>query len=398
MIPPPMSAQPFHLPPGVSWIDNDDSLAEAIPRWQAAPELAIDTEADSYYCYRVKVCLLQVSTRDHDWLVDPLQGLDLRALRPVCADPAVRKVIHAASNDVALLRHAAALEFVNVFDTMIAAQVLGLRRPGLGALLQERFGVVQEKSLQTSDWRRRPLSREQLEYAAADTRFLLPLHDQLRADLIAKGRLEEAEEDFGRVARAEHTERVLDPDAWKRAPGAFELDPTRVSVLRELYAARDAISAERDTAPHRVLRDEALVAIARELPRNRDELGRMRRSAGPAAMRDADVLLEAVRRGLAAPPWRPERRKRGDHEEAPMGDRERRVFEALREWRRERARARDVEESRVATTGLLRALAREPALTKERIGAVAGMTPFRVREYGDEIVAVAAQAAEAPRK
>ncbi|MSR46055.1 MAG: ribonuclease D [Planctomycetes bacterium] len=390
-----MSSLPPHLPPGANWIDTPGRLAEAISRMSGERELAIDTEADSYYVYRVKVCLLQVSSRTEEWLIDPLAGFDLAPFGELCADPSIRKVLHAASNDVALLRKVHGFRFENLFDTMVASQVLGLRRPGLASLLLERFGVEQKKTYQTSDWGKRPLSEGQLHYAAADTRYLLPLHDQLKAELEAKGRLEEAFEDFGRLCESEQTERGFDPDAWQRAAGAIELDPQRIQVLRELFVLRDEIASRRDKAPHRIFRDDALVAIAQVAPRGRADLAPLQRIAGWQLEREADAVLDAVARGLARPPWVRERRRAREIEgEAPLTEREQRLFEALRQWRRERAGLRDVEESRVATTGTLRAIAREAELTKERLASVVGMSPFRVREYGDEIVAVAAKVGE----
>lgn len=392
-----MSAQPLHLPPGVTWIDTSQGLAEAIPSWRAAGELAIDTEADSYYVYRVKVCLLQLSTRQGDWLIDPLAGLDLAPLAELCADARLLKVMHAGSNDVGLLKKTHRFAFENVFDTMLAAQVLGLRRPGLAALLLERFGVEQKKAYQTSDWGKRPLSEGQLHYAAGDTRFLLPLRDQLLAELQAKGRQDEAQEEFERLTSAEQSERAFDPDSWQRAPGALDLEPLAISVLRELYALRDSIAARRDRSPHRIFRDDALVAIARAQPQSRDELGQLGGQIGWQVERDAGDVLAAVERGLAAGPYvRERRRARGIEGEAPLTERERRRFEALREWRRQRAAQRDVEESRVATTGTLRALAREEALDRERLAQVAGMSPFRVREYGEELLALLAKGGEGP--
>ncbi len=390
-IPPPMSAQPFHLPPGVTWIDHQDALSEAIPVWRAAGELAIDTEADSYYVYRVKVCLLQLSTRQGDWLIDPLSGIDLAPLGELCADPSLLKVMHAGSNDVGLLKKTHRFDFSNVFDTMLAAQVLGLRRPGLAALLLERFNVEQKKAYQTSDWGKRPLSEGQLHYAAGDTRFLLPLRDQLLAELQAKGRLEEAQEDFVKLTSAEQSEREFDPDAWQRAPGALDLDPRSMQVARELFALRDRIASRRDRSPHRIFRDDVLVAIARACPQDRSQLASLPSVAGWQIERDANDLLAAVERGLAAGDYvRERRRPRGIEGEAPLTDRDRRRFDALRDWRRARAQQRDVEESRVATTGTLRAIAREERLDRERLAQLPGMSPFRVREYGDEILALLA--------
>lgn len=389
-----MSSQPPHLPAGVHWIDTPAGLSEAISRMAAGSELAIDTEADSYYAYRVKVCLIQVSSRTDDWLIDPLAGLDLRPFGALCADPAIRKVLHAASNDVALLRQHDGFAFANVFDTMVAAQVLGLRRPGLASLLLERFGVEQKKTFQTSDWSKRPLTDGQLHYAAADTRYLLRLKDQLEDELRATGRVEEALEDFVRLCEAEQTERGFDPDAWQRAPGAQTLDPRRIQVLRELFVLRDQLASQRDRAPHRVFRDDLLVALAQLCPADRAALRPLQRSGGWQLERDADVVVAAVARGLAQEPYVRERRRgRPVEGDLPLSEREKRVFEALREWRRQRAAQRDVEESRVATTGTLRNIARAAeGLDRGRLAGVEGMSPFRLREYGDEIVSVAVRA------
>jgi ribonuclease D len=377
----------------VSWIDTPTALAEALPSLRQAREIAIDTEADSYYVYKVKVCLLQVSTRERDFLIDPLVGLDLSPLAAICGDREVLKVFHAGANDVALLRARHSFAFVNLFDTMLASQVLGLKRPGLAALLQERFNVEQKKTYQTSDWRKRPLSEGQLAYAAADTRHLLELKDQLERELVARGRREEAEEEFERLRELDHTERVLDPDSFRRAAGAVALDPIGQRVLQELFLLRDRIAAKRDRSPHRVFSDQGLVGLALAQPTRHEELHRIDGLPRWQIEREEAALLETIASARAKGPLpRSPRRPRTQNGDLPLTESERVVFEALRSWRRERAAAREVEESRVATTDTLRQLARERGLTRERLIAVPGMTPFRVREYGDEIVSVVAGA------
>jgi ribonuclease D len=387
-----MSVSPLHLPPGVQWIDSARALAEALPDLRQAPDLALDTEADSYYVYRVKVCLLQISTAERDYLIDPLAGVDLAPIAELMADRSIRKVFHAGANDVALLKHHHGFEFANLFDTMIAAQVLGLRRPGLAALLQERFGVEQKKTYQTSDWGKRPLSAGQLEYAAGDTRYLLKLRDQLKEELVAKGRLEEALEDFEKLVDVGHTERVFDPDSFRRAPGADRLDPVALRVLHDLFELRDQIATRRDRSPHRVFPDHALVEVAKRRPRSASGLYQIPGLPRWQVDRDERALLETIARAASAGPVPRERsrRSRGLDGEPPLREEERRVFEALREWRRKRAAERAVEESRVATTGTLRQIARAEALDLERLAALPGMSPFRVREYGGEIVRLVA--------
>jgi ribonuclease D len=376
----------------VQWIDSARALAEAVSDLKRAPDLAIDTEADSYYVYRVKVCLLQVSTAQRDYLIDPLAGFDLAPLGELTAERSIRKVFHAGANDVALLRHGHGFEFANVFDTMLAAQVLGLKRPGLASLLQERFGVEQKKTYQTSDWGKRPLSPGQLEYAAGDTRYLLRLRDQLEQELIAKGRLEEALEDFEKLVTVGHTERVFDPDAFRRAPGADRLDAVGLRILHDLFELRDQIATRRDRSPHRVFPDHALVEVARRRPRNASGLHQIPGLPRWQVDRDEGALLETIARATTAGPVPRARaqRPRGLEGEPPLREEDRKVFEALREWRRKRASERDVEESRIATTGTLRQIARADALSLDRLAGLPGMSPFRVREYGEEIVRLVA--------
>ncbi len=387
-----MSVSPLHLPLGVTWIDTPAALAEAVPDLGGAGELALDTEADSYYVYRVKVCLLQVSTRERDFLIDPLAGLDLAPLAELCADRRVLKVFHAGSNDVALLNRRHGFELVNVFDTMLAAHVLGLKRPGLAALLLEHFGVEQSKTYQTSDWGRRPLSPGQLEYAAIDTHYLLKLKDMLLDELRSRGRLEEAEEEFERLCHAQHTEREFDPDAFRHASGAAALDPIGLRVLKELFELRDRLAVKRDRAPHRVFSDQALLALAHERPTRREELRSFRGAPRWQIEREQTTLLETIAAAKAKGPLpREPRRPRPVDGPLLLDERGKRVFEALRAWRRERAALRGVEESRVATTDTLRQIAREPQLDREKLAIVPGMSPFRLREYGEEIVRVATQ-------
>jgi ribonuclease D len=358
--------------------------------------MALDTEADSYYVYRVKVCLLQVSTRERDCLIDPLSGLDLSPLAELCADRRMLKVVHAGANDIALLRHRHGFTFENLFDTMLAAQVLGLRRPGLAALLQERFGVEQKKAYQTSNWADRPLSAGQLEYAAADSRYLLPLKDQLRAELQAKRRLEEAQEEFERLRFAEHSERAFDAEAFRRVRGAHALSPIGQRVLHDLFELRDRVAARRDRSPHRVLPDHALLALARAQPRTCEELRSVRGLPRWQVEREERELLETIQQARSKGPLpRERRRERGPNGDLRLDGAGRRVFEALRRWRCERAGERDVEESRVLTTGTLRAIARESGLTREKLLGLPGMSPFRVREYGEEILRVVEEARRA---
>jgi ribonuclease D len=191
------------------------ALAEALTR---EPAVALDTESNSFHVHRERVCLLQISTREADWVVDPF-AVDVRPLGPVlAAAPAL--VLHGADYDVRCLKREYGFVLPALFDTMAAARRLGRAGLGLSALVEEQFGVRLSKDFQRSDWGRRPLTVEQVSYAALDTHFLLPLHEVLARELRARGLWDEAAQEFGRIAAVEPRPRVFDPEGWRKMKGA----------------------------------------------------------------------------------------------------------------------------------------------------------------------------------
>src|SRR5262249_2530874 len=155
---------------------------------------AIDTESNSLYAYRERVCLVQISTRTADYIVDPLTIGDMTPFADLMANPAIEKVFHAAEYDLICLKRDYALICQNLFDTMIAARIVGLKLVGLGNLLEQYAGVKADKSHQRDNWGERPLPKESLLYAQMDTHYLPLLRDSLHAELVNTNRLTEAQE------------------------------------------------------------------------------------------------------------------------------------------------------------------------------------------------------------
>ncbi|MCH2187853.1 ribonuclease D, partial [Myxococcota bacterium] len=151
-----------------------------------ADVIAFDTEADSFYHYFDKTCLLQISTRDEAWLVDPLSiggPAELAPLGPIFADPKIRILFHAAEYDIFILKRDCGFTFTNLFDTMLSAQLLGYPSVGLAALVEHHFGIRLPKDEQKSDWSRRPLTEKQLDYAVTDVYYLIRLAENLEQEL-----------------------------------------------------------------------------------------------------------------------------------------------------------------------------------------------------------------------
>ncbi len=299
------------LPPVV--VERPEGLAELGASLAKGEAVALDTESNSFHVYRERVCLLQISSRRADWVVDPL-AVDVRPLGRVLSDGR-EVVLHGGDYDVRCLKREFGWSFPRLFDTMAAARRLGHRAPGLSALVAEQFGVALSKEHQRSDWGRRPLAAAQIRYAALDTHYLLPLRDRLECDLAARGLLEEARREFERISAAEPRPRVFDPEAYRRLRAARELDAPGRSVLRALFVARERKASEIDRPPFKILSEQTMVEIARRRPRSDEDLARVP-GVTPHVLRR---MGEAIRLALAeaAHPGRPALPARRRQKETP---------------------------------------------------------------------------------
>ena len=367
------------------FIADDASLRALVDRLSSVTELAVDTESNGFFAFFEKVCLVQMSTREGDFVVDP-QATDLKLLAPLFADPARELVFHAAEGDVVNLRRDYGFTFGRLFDTNAAAKILGKSATGLSGLAKELTGVELSKDEQRSDWGRRPLTPSQIAYAFNDTRHLLAMADALKLELVAKGRLEEAEAEFARLAQKSARPREPDPDAYAGMKVARGLDPRQRAVLKALHAARDALARKLDRPVFKVVSDESLGEIAKSRPKDADALLKVPRLPPAIARRFSRELLAAVAEGEAAPPEVRAARER----EAPPPQEVLDRFEKLRAWRKARAAERGVEVQVVAPNAVLMAVARVAPATLEALAQVEGMDAHRLSAWGAQLVAVLA--------
>jgi ribonuclease D len=268
-------------------------MASLLAALRTERQLALDTESNSFHVYRERVCLIQLSTRAQDWVVDPL-AVDVRPLGEILCDGR-ETVLHGADYDVRCLRREFGWRLPELFDTMVAAKRLGRAGLGLSALVEARFGVKLSKANQRSDWGRRPLSAEQLAYAALDTHYLLALADELRAELRTQGLAELAQAECQRIAAVEPRERVFDEEGWRRLKGARELDAPGRIVLRELWLAREARAREVDRPPFKVLAEQTMIELSRQRPATPEALARLPGVSAQVLRRLGDAIAAALR-------------------------------------------------------------------------------------------------------
>ena len=241
-------------------IDTQEKLAAFLPVLKSAAWLAIDTEADSLHAYPEKVCLIQISTTAGDRLIDPLAKMDLNPFLDALVGREL--IFHAADYDLRLLRKHHEFTPTTIFDTMLAARLLGEKQFGLGALVEKFLGVTLDKGPQKADWAQRPLTPRMEVYARNDTHHLKPLEEKMKAELVAKNRLAWHEESCARlIAECSQPVVVNEDEVW-RIKGSTFLERPALAVLRELWQwrEREAIAANRP--PFFVLAHETMIAIA----------------------------------------------------------------------------------------------------------------------------------------
>ena len=358
------------------WVDSDSDLQRAAQHLSKASALAVDTEADSFYHYHHKCCLIQVSDGEVVYLIDPLRLKRLDPLGEALASRRIVKVLHAADQDVLYLRRDFGFHLEPLFDTMIASQLLGKSGIGLASLLLAFFGVTLDKGSQRDDWSRRPLTEGQKIYATEDVRHLIRLSQVLQEELHAAGRLAWAEEEFALVARRAWEPRVFDPEMFWTIKGARDLTPREAAVLRELYAMRDRRAREADLSPFRIIADEALLALAKKRPAGSAELNGIRGVTPLVRRRIGSEILQAVRAGLEAP--------EADLPVPPRGRPRRKTtatqgrLERLREWRKARAAELGIDPGVLFPQSTLEALAAAGLQALETPEEIPGLRAWRV--------------------
>ena len=278
-------------------VDNEQKLQEFLPTLRNASWVAVDTEADSLHAYPEKVCLIQISTVAGDRLIDPLAEM---VLDPVLEGLSGRELImHGADYDLRLLRKHHEFVPSAIFDTMLAARLLGLRQFSLSHLVQNYLGVKLEKGPQKANWAMRPLTERMERYARNDTRYLKPLSDQLKSDLEAKSRLEWQRESCARLIEDSGQPRPVDADSVWRLRGSHLLGRPALAVLRELWRWRESEAVASNKPPFFVLSHDTLVAIAAAAAGSRPVDPLLPRHLSE---RRRSTLAKAIARGLGVAP------------------------------------------------------------------------------------------------
>jgi ribonuclease D len=311
---------------GVVELAESADVAAVADAAREAGRFGIDTEFMSEGRYRALLCLVQVAVDDRTApggtrmiLIDAFRDeVDVKPLAELLPDPGVEIVLHAGRQDVAILRRVWGMEIRNVFDTQVAAGFAGASaQSGYGNLLGAMLGRRVGKTASYTRWDARPLTTEQLSYAREDVAHLLELSDEIQRRLRESGRLEWAREECRRLESA--TDERDPYTAWERLPRISQLDPRARAVARELAAWRERTAAAEDRPVGSVLADPALVEAAKRRPSSTSALEQIRGIHPSGVRRRGEAILEAIERGIQAPPIpREERRGYSEPGDAPL--------------------------------------------------------------------------------
>ena len=282
------------------FIDDQQSWDRVAEALASEPLLALDTESNSLHAYREKVCLIQISAGEDIFLLDPLAVADLSALGNLLANPSITIVAHGSDYDVRCLHRDYGFTLRSLFDTELAARLLGIPRTNLSSVLEGILGVGIPKSraLQTSDWGRRPLSQPAVEYAAGDVQYLPKLAGDLQGRLATLRRLDWVTEECQRLERVRQSPPDPPETAMLRVKGSSRLGPRDLAVLKELFLFREEEARRMDCPPFRVLTNEAMLILADSPGMG---LHKLRGLTIGIARQAGGRIREAIQRGMCGP-------------------------------------------------------------------------------------------------
>ena len=381
-----MESSPADLPPP-ELVQEQSRLDALVRELGGHDEIAFDTEADSFFSYHEKVCLIQVTAGERDYLVDPLAGLDLAGLGEVLADPQRTVVFHDGEYDILILKRDFGFSFAGLFDTRVAAAALGIANPGLASVIEDNFGVELDKSMQRSNWSARPLTAKQIDYARLDTHFLVPLMHRMRAELERRGRTHIVAGECGRLELLEPAQARFDADDFVRIKGVRNLGPQERRNLRELFALREQIAERADVPPFKAFTNQTLLNLARVQARKLADLRDVHGFSPRQLKRHGERVLETLRRARELGPLerlpRPPRRDGA----ARLSEAQVELHDDLKQWRKGRAQRDGIDASLILNRHVLLRLAVAQPRTPAELAAVEGMLPWQVETLGEEILA-----------
>ncbi|PKO07323.1 MAG: hypothetical protein CVU41_01090 [Chloroflexi bacterium HGW-Chloroflexi-3] len=362
-------------------IETTRHLLEMISDLRIQPSIGVDTESNSLFEYQEKICLIQFSTMDQDYLVDTIKLKDLSPLNEIFKSDAIEKIFHAAEYDLMCLKRDFHFEFNNIFDTMIASRILGFRSIGLQSLLKDYFDVDVEKKYQRANWGKRPLPNEMQQYAQCDTHYLIDLRKILLEKLKQENKLELAIEDFNRMTCVDAFVNNKNNDHyWKIIKGS-SLSHQQENVLIEIYFLRENLAKQLNRPPFKVFGNQTIVELAKKMPKYENQLNSISGLSPKLILNYGEQILQSITIGLHQVSNNRKKKIRPDQLFLQK-------YDALKHWRKIKGIEMSIESDVVLPKEHLEQIAHKKNCTLSDIQEIMRNIPYRFQQFGKEIYAI----------
>jgi ribonuclease D len=285
----------------ITYLDNSEALEKAAHEWKNTKELGVDLECENNLRYYGSfISLIQLSSKEKNWIVDVLRIKEPKALIEVLEDTQIQKIFHDLSFDLRILRDELNCRPKNVYDTQLAAVFLGRKDLGLDHLLRDDLNVLNEHNFQMADWTKRPLPQDMLEYAACDTVNLIELRDVLNQKLREAGRLEWVMEE---LCEQEKKDWVFEKKTFMDFVGAGHMTDSERSILKAIFDLREELAQETNRPPYYIMRNKMIAELVKSPPRSPEDWRKLP-SVHPIVKRKAEefhnLVTEAKKKRIPA--------------------------------------------------------------------------------------------------
>jgi len=365
------------------FIESEIELQQVCEDLLKEKTIGVDLEADSMHCFKEKICLIQIATDKEAYLIDPFEIKAAPYFIRVLEDSGVMTVFHGSDFDIRSLDREYQARVKNLFDTEIACRFLGVRERGLGALLKKHFNVDANKKFQKEDWSKRPLTHDMIEYSVGDVTHLIRLQDILTRQLVEKGRLSWAKEEFEIQAGVRYEGNHSLP-LFTKFKGAGKMDNRTLAVLENLLEMRLSIAEKKDLPLFKVISNTSIQTMAFEKPAAIDRMIQMRALSPKQAGMYGHLCVDAIVRALNLPhkdlPSYPKMRrpKRDERAEARI--------ERLKKMREKLSISMDMEPGLLLNNAAIEIIAVKNPGTGEELLKIDSIRHWQVEAMGEDIL------------
>ncbi len=366
-------------------IDTKAKLDSILPYLENEEKIAVDMEADSMFHFREKVCLIQISTFEKNYLIDPLAFDNLSSLALVFANHGIEKIFHGADYDIRSLHRDFGIEVNNLFDTQIACRFLGFHETGLEAVLHREFGISLNKKYQKKDWSVRPLPKEMLEYGMEDTCHLIPLTKNFQKKLKKLGRLSWVREECEILSRVRYANDGNTP-LFLKFKGAGRLKPRELAILENLLRLRTNIARKKDRPLFKVFGNNAIMRLVELQPSNIKQIMQFGILSKKQVKMYGNVVVEKINEAKRLPPGKlpvfPRTRSPKIAPEVPER------IQILKKWRDKKAKTLKIDPALICTKSIMTSIAMiNPGSVKD-FDEISEMRQWQKKNFAGEMLKV----------